>query len=456
MTPTASQLAQILRSVRQQLSVEADPEVLESYRRDQAQFSEAGSPAVVVFARSTEDVASVMRVAYEHHVPVVCRGAGSGLSGGANAVDGCIVLALHGMDKILEINAEDMLAVLQPGVITGDLKTLVGESGLSYPPDPASYTFSTIGGNVATNAGGLCCVRYGVTADYVLGLEVVLADGTVVRTGRRTRKGVAGYDVTRLFVGSEGTLGVITEITLRLVPQMSPRSTLVASFPTLESAGLAVSSITKSMTASMLELLDRTTMNAIESWKPIGLDERAQALLLAQFDADDADAPERMEKACMDAGSDLVITSGSAAEADLLLGARRLAFPSLERQGDVLLDDVAVPIGKVATLLRGIPPIAERCGVLVATFGHVGDGNMHPTIVFDRSNPSSKAAARRAFAEIIDLALKLGGTVTGEHGIGSLKRSFLEAELGAGGLALQRAIKGALDPVGILNPGKAI
>lgn len=436
--------------------VVTDPDILESYRFDKAQFVDAGKPLAVVLPRSTSEVQAIVTIAAEHLVPLVPRGAGSGLSGGANAVDGCIVLSLQAMDGILEIDPVDQVAVVQPGVINADLKREAGAQGLSYPPDPASSEFSTIGGNIATNAGGLCCVKYGVTADFVLALEVVLGGGSVVRTGRRTKKGVAGYDLTRLFVGSEGTLGIVTEATLRLRPALPPATTLVASFSTLDRAGRAIASIVSRLVPSMLELLDRPTMRAIEEWKPLGLEANAEALLIARSDEADAGGQlSRLESICAEAGADMIVRSSSEAESDMLLEARRLAFPALERLGSVLLDDVAVPPSRIAALLDEISRISEGNGVLVGTFGHAGDGNLHPTIVFDARDASSLDGARRAFDEIVRAALRLGGTITGEHGIGLLKRRYLPEEVGAGGMRLHQALKSALDPKGILNPGKA-
>jgi glycolate dehydrogenase FAD-linked subunit len=414
-------------------------------------------PAAVVLARSVEDVQVLVRVAAEHRVPVVPRGAGSGLAGGANAIDGCVMLSLTRMDRIIEIDAKNLLAVVEPGVITGDLDRAARETGLSYPPDPSSRDMSTIGGNIATNAGGLCCIKYGVTGDFVLGLEVVLADGSIVNVGRRTRKGVAGYDLTKLFVGSEGTLGVVTQATLRLRPAPLPASTLVASFDRLESAGHAISTIVSGIVPSMLELMDRTTIDAVESWKPLGMDPNAEALLIIQSDAPDQGAElDRIETICNEVGASLVVRSSDFAEAELLLSARRFAFPALEMKGATLLDDVAVPPAAIPQLLRTIEEIAVRNGVVVGTFGHAGEGNMHPTIVFDESDPVSLASARRAFEEIVRTALSLGGTITGEHGIGMLKRSYLADEADDQTIALHHIVKQALDPLGILNPGKAI
>ncbi len=434
-----------------------DSDVLEAHRRDQAGWAPAGIPRALVRPASTAEVRAVMRLATAHRIPVVARGAGSGLSGGANALDGCIVLSLARMNRVLEIDRRGLYAVVQPGVLNAEVKAAAADQGLWYAPDPASWEFSTIGGNLATNAGGLCCVKYGVTGDAVLGLEAVLADGSVVRTGGRTVKNVAGYELTRLFVGSEGTLGIITEATLRLRPRPPPATTLVASFPTLVAAGTAVTEIVASLRPSLLELMDRTTLRAVESWRPMGLDVEAAALLLARSDAGGEQGAEecaRMASLCEAAGGTVIAHTTDEAEGELLLGARRLAYPALERQGATLLDDVGVPLSRLAELLAAVEHIAERHGVLIGTFGHAGDGNMHPTLVFDREDEDAVARARAAFDEILHEVLALGGTITGEHGVGLLKRSFLAGQIGPEALRLHRAIKDAFDPLGILNPGK--
>jgi glycolate oxidase len=434
-----------------------DPDVLDSYRRDQANFVEAGTPLAVVRPASTAEVQEAVRIASRHHVPVVPRGAGSGLSGGANAIDGCLVMSLAGMNRILDIDPRSLFAVVEPGVVNADLSKAVAELGLFYPPDPASAEFSTIGGNIATNAGGLCCVKYGVTRDFVLGLEVVLADGSVLRTGHRTVKGVAGYDLTALFVGSEGTLGVITQATLRLRPAPEPPATLVAFFADLKAAGVAIAEIISGVVPSLLELMDNVTVKAVEEWKHMDLDVHAAALLLARSDTGGergAAEIERMARACESAGATFVAQSSDPMEADLLLTARRLAHPALERQGATLLDDVAVPIGRIPELLEEIQGIADRHRVLIGTFGHAGDGNMHPTIVFDHRDEGAVLRARAAFEEILRTTLELGGTITGEHGVGVLKRPYLGAEIGPEGLRVHSIIKQALDPQGVLNPGK--
>lgn len=438
-----------------------DPDVLEAYRRDQTPLIDAGMPAAACFPTTADEVSRILRAASARRVPVVPRGAGSGLAGGANALDGCLVLCTSRMNQIVCVNADDQLAVVQPGVLNGELKAAAQAVGLDYPPDPASYEFSTLGGNIATNAGGLCCVKYGVTRDYVLALEVALADGTIVRTGRTTAKGVAGYDLTALFVGSEGTLGVVTEATLRLRPARPSPATVVAFFADLADAGRAVIDIGRGgVVPSMLELMDGATLAAVEAWQRMDLDTGAAALLLAQSDAageaGQAAEVRAIAAACQAAGATYVADTADPEEGRMLLAARRFAYPALERLGGTLLDDVAVPRSRIPELLAGTQRIAAEHRATVGTFGHAGDGNFHPTVVYDRADPDSRAAALETFDAIVRLALSLGGTVTGEHGVGTLKRGHLAAELSPAALALHRSVKDALDPLGILNPGKVL
>jgi glycolate oxidase len=435
-----------------------DPDVTAAYARDQAMLAPAGTPAAVVLPRSTADVVAVMQVASRYRIPVVPRGAGSGLVGGANAVDGCITLVLTRMDAVLEVAAADRLAVVQPGVVNKTLRDAVAGSGLFYPPDPASYDWCTIGGNLSVNSGGLCCVKYGVTTDYVLGLEVVLADGRVLRTGRRTVKGVAGYDLTRLFVGAEGTLGVITEATLALRPAPPQPVTLVASFPTTAQTGQVVERVvTSGLVPSMLEVMDNTCIRAVEDLLKADLDRDAQALLLAQSDSGGPAAAAEIElltRLCEESGADFVHSTDDPVEGDLLLAARRMALPALERLGSVLLDDVAVPRSQVAAFIDGCVAISADSGLVIGVVGHAGDGNMHPTIVFDPADADQRERAFAAFDDILELGLSLGGTITGEHGVGAIKVDWLEREIGPVSLDVHRAIKDALDPDGLLNPGK--
>ena len=442
-----------------------DGDVLASLAHDEAEWAEVGRPAVALRARTESEVQHAVQVCAELGVPVVTRGAGTGLSGGANAVDGCLVLDLSRMNRVLEIDADNLLCVVEPGIINNDLKAAVAEHGLWYPPDPASAPWSTIGGNVATNAGGLCCLKYGVTRDYVLGMRVVAGGpagyGSAVRLGRRTNKGVAGYDLAGLMVGSEGTLGVVSEVTLKLRPAMlgTPR-TIVGSFATLVAAGQAVAEVTRrGLIPSVLELLDRTCIQAVEDWKHMGLEADAAALLLARVDTPgDSGAAEAtaIADAFTSSGAIWAAQSTDDAEAEALFEARRLAYPAFERLSPVLTEDICVPRSKVPVMLAEIEAIAARFGVTIASIAHAGDGNLHPLILVPADDDAAREAAQAAFEQILDGALALGGTVTGEHGVGLLKMRGLEKELDPGSLAMQRAVKHALDPQNLFNPGKVL
>jgi glycolate oxidase len=441
-----------------------DTDVLAAISHDSADWAPAGQAAVGVRARSEAEVQHVVRTCAGLGTPIVPRGAGTGLSGGANAVGGCVVLDLSRMDQIIEIDPDNLLAVVQPGVINNDLKTAVAGHGLWYPPDPASAPWSTIGGNVATNAGGLCCLKYGVTRDYVLGLRAVVggpvAYGDAVRLGRRTTKGVAGLDLVGLFVGSEGTLGVVTEVTLRLRPAPAgPPRTVVAAFPDLITAGQAVAQITRrGLTPAVLELLDRACLEAVEEWKHLGLEMDAAALLLARVDTPgDSGAAESAAVAATmtDAGAMWAEQSTDEVEAEALFEARRLVGPAFERLGPVLTEDICVPRSKVPAMLAQLTAIAARHGLRIATIAHAGDGNLHPLMVTPPGDEATRLAAQAAFEEFLDAAIALGGTVTGEHGVGILKRDGMRRELDPGSLALQSAVRRTLDPLEIFNPGKS-
>jgi glycolate oxidase len=435
-----------------------DPDVTETYRQDWARDPAAGHPLAVVRATSTEDVAATLRWATAHCVPVVPRGAGSGLSGGATAVDGGIVLSLEKM-RTVTIDPAMRIAVAQPGALNVEVKAAAAKHGLWYPPDPSSFEMCSIGGNAATNSGGLCCVKYGVTTDYVLGMQVVLADGAVLRLGGPRLKDSAGLSLTKLFVGSEGMLGVITELTLRLLPAQPPASTLVASFASIEAAADAVLAIIGKLRPSTLELMDNASINAVEDYVSMGLDRSAQALLLARSDAPGAAAAEEIamiEDACRSCGAVELFTTDDPDEGEAYAAARRAAFPALERKGDLLLEDVGVPLPALPALVGGVERIAARHDILIAVVAHAGDGNTHPLIVYDASDPDQSARAQLAFGEIMELAISLGGTITGEHGVGRLKKAWLPAYLGPDVLALTRRIKDALDPDGILNPGAVL
>nr|WP_237691241.1 FAD-linked oxidase C-terminal domain-containing protein [Streptomyces sp. SID7834] len=430
------------------------------YAHDEAEWAPAGLPLAVVRPQDTEEVRAVVAYCARHRIPVVPRGAGTGLSGGANAVDGAVVLSFEDMNRILRVDPVERLAVVQPGVVNDDLRAACAEQGLWYPPDPASSPWSTIGGNAATNAGGMCCVKYGVTRDYVLGLEAVNGLGEIVRMGRQTAKGVAGYDLCGLFVGSEGTLGVITEITVKLRGARPPERTVAGFFDSVVAAGDAVSRVTAAgVVPSALELLDRHCLKAVDAWKNMGLSADADAILLGRVDtpgaAGDAEA-ETIRAAFAEAGAAWAEVSTDQAEADALFQARRLAYPALERLGPVLTEDVVVPRSRVPQMLARIEEIAGEYEVLIANIAHAGDGNLHPLIITEPGDDAARARAQLAFEEILDAAIAFGGTVTGEHGVGLLKMGGMDREVGPVNLAMQRAVKAALDPYGILNPGKVV
>ncbi|MFF4400149.1 FAD-binding oxidoreductase [Streptomyces sp. NPDC001480] len=434
-----------------------DPDVTASYANDMASFCPAGTPAVVVLPRTVEEVQHVMRTATELRVPVVPQGARSGLSGAANASDGCIVLSLTRMDRILEINPVDRVAVVEPGVINAALSRAVEEHGLYYPPDPSSWEMCTIGGNIGTGSGGLCCVKYGVTAEYVLGLDVVLADGRLMSTGRRTAKGVAGYDLTRLFVGSEGSLGIVVRAVLALRPKPPRQLVLAAEFSSAADACDAVCRIMAGgHVPSLLELMDRTTVKAVNALGHMGLPESTEALLLAAFDTPDPAADlAALGALCEAAGATEVVPAEDAAESELLLQARRMALVALEAvKGTTMIDDVCVPRSRLAEMLEGVERIAEKYRLTIGVCAHAGDGNTHPTVCFDAQDVEESRRARESFDEIMALGLELGGTITGEHGVGVLKKEWLAREVGPVGLEMQRAVKQVFDPLGILNPGK--
>jgi glycolate oxidase len=447
-------LAELIASLPADVAI-TDPVHTDKYRYDHAHDPCAGQPLAVVRAESTEHVRQALRWAHRHGVSVVPRGAGSGLSGGSTAVSNGIVVSTERM-RSLVIDTATRTAVVQPGVLNVELKEAAREHGLWYPPDPSSFEICSIGGNVATNAGGLCCVKYGVTTDYVLGLEVVLADGTVLSLGGPRLKDSAGLSLTKLFVGSEGTLGVITEATLRLMPPQPPAATAVATFATTQDAVAAVVAITSKIRPAMLEYMDRLSINAVEDWLRMGLDRTAAALLVAQTDCE-GPAGERelavITAACEENRATEVLATTDESEGSLFVAARRQAIPAVERRGRLLLEDVGVPLPKLAQLVEGIEGISSRRGVDIALIAHAGDGNTHPLIVFDPADADLTRHAEIAFGEIMQLAIALGGTITGEHGVGRLKKPWLAEQLGPDVLELTRKIKHALDPQQILNPG---
>lgn len=453
-----STLVDDLTTVLPSGAVVTDPDLLAGYRHDAASLCESHLPLAAALPADEAQVQAVVRIAAEHGVPVVPQGALTGLSGAANAVAGGIVLNTRRMNRIVAIDPTDRLAVVQPGVTNRELRLSAAEHGLAYRPDPSSWESSTIGGNIATDAGGLCCVKYGVTRRFVRALRVVLADGRATSVGRRTIKGVAGLSLTELFIGSEGTLGVITEATVALEPESAAPLTLAATFPDAAAAGRAVAAVrAEGVVPSLFELIDRTVLGAIEAHARMGLGD-AGALLIAQSDAGHEAPAElrRIAEACTSAGALDVVVADDQVESDQLVQARRLAYPALEALGPCLVDDVAVPVSALATVIDHVEKVAASHGLTIGVVGHAGDGNLHPTVVVDPNDPESLVAAHRAFDEIAEFALTLGGTVTGEHGIGLLKVGLLERELDPVAAELQRRVKELFDPTYLFNPGKVL
>lgn len=435
------------------VSLITDPDITATYSKDQAPFADSSPAAAVLLARSTEEISKALAFCSQRGIPVVTRGAGSGLSGGANADELSLVISLEKMNQILEIDPANQIARVQAGVINLDLDLAVKDYGMAYLPDPASRDWSTLGGNVATNAGGMCCVKYGVTSHHVRGLTVVLSSGQIISVGKSTKKFVTTLDLMHLFVGSEGTLGIITEIILNIVPRPQSPATLIATFPNIVQAAAASTELLK-FRPSMLEIIDQTTLKAVEQWHPLGF-EVAGSILLMQLD-ENFDLGDLALSTCASHGMLDGMFSTEASEAADLVRVRKLAYPALERLGATLLDDVALPVTKIAEFVGLVEALAKRSGLLIGIFGHAGDGNMHPTIVHDHGDLDAEKRAKSAFSEIVSIAQSLGGSASGEHGIGSIKRELVKAEVSEPVLEIQRGIKALLDPAGILNPGKKL
>ncbi|MFF9787737.1 FAD-binding oxidoreductase [Streptomyces nigrescens] len=454
------QLLQALRSGAPRARVLAREDIPSGLLHDEAAGARYGQARALVLPTDTQEVCATVHTCARLGVPIVARGAGTGLSGGANAVDGCVLISTDRMNRVLEVDTDNQTATVQPGVVNDDLKRLCAERGLWYPPDPASSAWSTIGGNVATNAGGICCVKYGVTRDHVLGIEAVVGDGTAVRLGGPTVKGVAGYDLLGLFVGSEGTLGVITEVTVRLRSRSTrPPVTVVGFFDRLTAAGEAVVSVTASgTTPAALELVDRHCLRAVEAWKRMGMDPDAAVLLLARSDAPGAAEEEaRVLLDCFkSAGATWADMSTDPVEAEALFEARRLAYPALARLGPVLTEDVCVPRSLMPEMLARIEEISAAWDTPIANIAHAGDGNLHPLIRTSRSDAAATDRVQHVFEAIMEAAIDLGGTVTGEHGIGLLKQDGMRREMSSTVMSLQRSVKQALDPRNLFNPGKVV
>lgn len=424
---------------------------------DRSGYVPPSLPDGVVYATSADHVVQAMKLAAAHNVPVVPRGAGTGLAAGASARAGEVVLDLSRMNRILHIDPVEQLAVVEPGVLNAEVNAAANAHGLFYAPDPASTAICSIGGNIATNAGGMWCAKYGVTRESVLALRVVLPDGRILRTGRETIKGVTGYDLNALMIGSEGTLGVVVEATLRLRPRPIQTATVAAYFPDVDAAALAASAIIAArLQPSVLELMDGPTLEAVDAAHGTNHRSKGGAFLLAQTDGYGAFLEQDVLLKAIEPFASHVEKAVDAADADALVSTRREAIPSLERMGRVSICDIGVPRNRLSDVFAGLEDISRRTGVRIFNVAHAADGNLHPMIVVDENESITDGPAKAALGEMFYLAQRLGGTLTGEHGVGLLKRDWLQDELGDISLELQRSIRNVFDPQGILNPGKAI
>ena len=450
-----------LNQVRQIVGAEAvltEPEDLIPYSFD-GSAAMRQMPGCIVFAQTTEQVAAVLKLANETKTPVVTRGSGTGLSGGSLPSQDCVVLCLVKMNRILELDRANLTMLAEPGVTTLQIADAATGAGLFYPPDPGSMKISTIGGNVAENSGGLRGLKYGITRNYVMGLEVVLPDGEVCWTGNKCVKDVAGYSLRDLFIGSEGTLGVITKVLLRLIPKPATKKTMVATFAQMDQAAQTVSDIIAAqIIPCTLEFLDRTTIRCVEDFAKVGLPLDCEALLLMETDGHPASVAEeaaKMEECARKNDALEVRVAKDDAEANKLATARRSAFSALARLSPTtILEDATVPRSELAKMIRFVAAVAKKYNLRVGTFGHMGDGNLHPTFLTDERNKEEMHRVEEAFKEIFDEAIRLGGTITGEHGIGVAKKNFLPKFAGDAQMRVMRELRRALDPNGILNPGK--
>lgn len=416
-------------------------------------------PDAVVFPGTTEEIAKIMKLANKEKFFVIPRGAGTGMSGGALAVKGGIVLVMSRFNRILEIDENNLIAVVEPGVITGVFQKEVERLGLFYPPDPASLDFCTLGGNLAECAGGARALRYGVTKDYVLGLEVVLPTGHILNTGQRTIKGVVGYDLTKLLVGSEGTLGIITKIILRLLPLPEAKQTLLALFDRLDDATYAVTNVIRSrIIPTTLEYMDKNAISCVESYLNIGLPTDCEALLLIEIDGEKGSITSKAEKikgVCLESGARSVEVAKNTEESGRLWQARRAVSPAaFKLKPHKVSEDIVVPRSKLPHIISAVKEISERYGLIVITFGHAGDGNIHVNFMIDHQDSDEVSRVGKAVRELFQATLNLGGTLSGEHGIGITKAPYLDMEIDAIGIDIMKGIKKVFDPHNILNPGK--
>jgi len=416
-------------------------------------------PGCIVLPENVDQVVRVLQIAAAHRLPVVTRGSGTGLAGGSVPVEGGLVLCLVRLNRILEVDAGNLTMVVEPGVLTQKIADEAESAGLFYPPDPGSIKISTIGGNVANNSGGLRGLKYGVTRDYIMALEVVLADGRILHTGTKCVKDVAGFSLKDLFIGSEGCLGVITRITLKLIPQPAAKKTLLGLFDSMTAAAATVSSIIQhKIIPCTLEFLDRVTIECVESFARIGLPLDVAAVLLMEVDGhpdaveEEADEIAAIARRC---GAREVRVAATADDALRLATARRSAFSALARLAPtVILEDVTVPRSELARMVAFIQEVGARHQVRIGTFGHMGDGNLHPTFLTNERDTGEMARVEEALREVFEYAVELGGTITGEHGVGLAKKPFLPGALGPVGMDVLKQLKKSFDPHNILNPGK--
>jgi len=453
----------LLAELRQRIS----PDALLTSTEDLIPYSFDGTaamtqmPGAVVFARSAADVVAVLEIATRERIPVVTRGSGTGLSGGSLPIPGCLVLCTVRMNRILEVDRANLTMRVEPGVTTLQVAEAAAAVGLFYPPDPGSMKISTIGGNVAENSGGLRGLKYGITRNYVMGLEVILASGEVLTTGNKCVKDVAGYSIKDLFIGSEGTLGVITQVLLKLIPKPAAKKTLVATFDAMDAAAQTVSDlIAAQIIPCTLEFLDRTTIRCVEDYAKIGLPTDCEALLLMETDGHPAQVEEEarvMEEMARRNGCREIRIARDEAEANRLASARRSAFSALARVAPTtILEDATVPRSELAHMVRFVEQIAQKYKLRIGTFGHMGDGNLHPTFLTDERNHEEMERVHAAFQDIFNEAIRIGGTITGEHGVGVAKRDFLPKFAGDAQMRVMRELRRVLDPAGILNPGKVL
>jgi glycolate oxidase len=453
-----SQIKKQLRDIVGENHYKDDPEALITHSYDGTPMLQS-MPDGVIYPADTSQVSAIMKVLSQHRIPVIGRGSGTNLCGGTVPVQGGVIMVMHRMNAILEVDMLNLTATVQPGIITKQFIEHIEQLGLFYPPDPSSMAISTIGGNIAECSGGLRGLKYGTTKDYVLGLEAVLASGEIIRTGGKLVKDVAGYDLTKLLVGSEGTLAIVTEATLKLVPPPKYKKTMLAMYKDIYDAARTVSKIIENrIIPATLEFMDNPTIRVVDDFAKLGLPLDMAAILLIEQDGDkelvERDI-QRISEICREENADSISIAGTPEEGMKLMTARRSAFTALARlRPTTILEDATVPRSKIAEMVLEINRIAEKHQVNICTFGHAGDGNLHPTATTDARDHAEIHRVEEAFAEIFEAAIRLGGTITGEHGVGLVKAPFLEWKVGSAGIELMKGIKQVFDPLNILNPGK--